>query len=137
MNKEIPSWITNLRGLCPCFNDIENIEKSCKFKSCGYDNLRVILNSNKRPTKTTFIQALILTGNYDFRSVMSILNTVYPPVRTEAITQRIHDTMKDMKKDGYHVSKGLNGCYFAFKGVNRVEAAPPGNKGVCGKQRGT
>ena len=108
----MPLWIKQLGGCCVCFNDISSIKESCSDNfGCWNQSLRDILKMSEKPTKITLLTALLKTGRYNFQDLCAIIRATYGTTTTEAVTQRIYDTIVVMKRKGYAVSKDSEGYY--------------------------
>lgn len=130
-SKEVyPNWIIELKGVCVCLNDINDIKRVCDDnRDCSNKLLRDVLTSTEPPNKAKLLKALFFSGGYEFRQICSIIRAVYGPATTESVTQRIHDVTQEMKAEGYIVYKSNN----SYKVRRRQHCVSNGEEGIRSK----
>jgi hypothetical protein len=131
MNEHI-SWIQYLQGSCICLNDLDCIPGKCTQIKCPYEDIKNVLLSEKKPKKLTLIKSLIKCQSYTFSDIRGILHRTFGPIRTEAVTQRVYDTIQKLKREGVVVFKDSKGVY-KTRALEGVDIATSKSSGVRSK----
>jgi hypothetical protein len=102
----LTSWLeNNLQGMCSCLFNFSSIKKKCDVKECPGNSLRELLLKPKKPTKLALIEALILTGTVDTKSIEKALQDLYGGTKKNTFRQYIYIVKGSLEKRGYSVIK--------------------------------